>query len=70
MELGDLVLVIDRRHPLLGCVGKVVGKRGEMRPGDPWLLVYVPSRMRSYLIPQSMLKTDEKAAERCDPLYP
>ncbi len=60
MELGDLVLVSDPRHPLCGCVGKIVGRRGLMAPGDPWMLVYVPSRMRSYLIPQSMLKADEK----------
>jgi hypothetical protein len=60
MELGDLVLVHSRRHPLCGCVGKIVGRRGEMVPGDPWMLVYVPSRMRSYLIPQSMLKVDDK----------
>ncbi len=64
MELGDLVLVDDRRHPLCGCVGKVIGRRGEMAPGDFWLLVYIPARMRSYLIPQSMLRADENPAPR------
>ncbi len=59
MELGDLVLVNHPRHPLCGCVGKIVGKRGAAAPGDLWLLVYVPSRMRSYLIPESMLTADE-----------
>jgi hypothetical protein len=41
-----------------------------MSPVERLFRVYLPSRMRSYLIPQSLLKTDEKAAERCDPLYP
>ncbi len=64
MELGDLVLVDHPRHPLCGCVGKIVGRRGEMAPGDLWILVYIPARMRSYLIPQSMLKADEGSKQR------
>jgi hypothetical protein len=64
MELGELVLVDHPRHPLCGCVGKVIGRRGEMVPGDLWILVYIPARMRSYLIPQSMLKADEESKQR------
>lgn len=59
MELGDMVFVADPRHPLCGCVGKVVGKRGAKPPDDTWMLVYLPARMRSYLIPESFLKPDE-----------
>ncbi len=62
MDLGNLVVIDHPRHPLCGCVGKIIGKRGERAPGDIWMLVYVPSRMRSYLIPESMLKIDETAA--------
>lgn len=59
MELGELVLVADPRHPLHGCVGKIVGKRGTRPPDDNWILVYLPARMRSYLIPESFLRPDQ-----------
>ncbi len=52
-------MVEYRGHPLNRLVGKIVGKRGDYAPGDPWCLVYVLTRMRSYLIPESMLR--EKA---------
>ncbi len=58
MELGDLVVVDHERHPLNGCKGKVVGRRGSRGEEDTWILVYVPARMRSFLIPQSILKPD------------
>jgi len=58
MDLGDLVLVAEPRHPLHGCVGKIVGKRGSRPPDDMWILVYLPARMRSFLIPESFLKPD------------
>lgn len=60
MDLGDLVLVDHPRHPLNGCQGKVVGRRGLRVPDDLWMLVYVPSRMRSFLIPLSMLKMEPR----------
>ncbi|MGV8081529.1 MAG: hypothetical protein AB2L22_15900 [Syntrophales bacterium] len=60
MDLGDLVLVDHPRHPLNGCQGKVVGRRGLRAPDDLWMLVYVPSRMRSFLIPRSMLKMEQQ----------
>ncbi len=61
MDLGDLVLVNDPRHPLNGLQGKIVGRRGLRVPDDLWMLVYVPSRMRSFLIPQSMLKMEQRS---------
>jgi hypothetical protein len=61
MEPGDLIIVNNRRHPLNGCKGKVVGRRGACGKDDTWILVYVPSRMRSYLIPQSLLAPDVAA---------
>jgi len=57
MKLGDLVLVDHPRHPLNGCLGKIVGLRGFYAPDDHWVLVYIASRMRSYLIPESMLRS-------------
>jgi len=63
MDLGDLVLVAEPRHPLHGCVGKIVGKRGSRPPDDTWILVYLPARMRSFLIPESFLKPDTTTGE-------
>ena len=59
MEPGDFIVVNNKRHPLNGCRGKVVGRRGACGKEDTWILVYVPARMRSYLIPQSLLVPDE-----------
>lgn len=60
MEPGDFVLVSESRHPLHGLSGKVVGRRGARPPDDTWILVYMPARMRSYLIPESFLKADKE----------
>lgn len=61
MDLGDMVIVNHPGHPFYGCEGKIVGKRGSRAPDDLWILIYIPSKMRDYLIPQSMLrlKTEE-----------
>lgn len=56
MDLGDMVVVDNPGHPFYGCEGKIVGKRGNRAPGDLWILIYIASKMRSYLIPQSMLR--------------
>jgi len=69
MDVGDLVLVSHPQHPLCGCVGKIIGKRGERAPGDVWMLVYVPSRMRSYLIPESVMMVDEKSDSSAGSVY-
>lgn len=55
MELGTIVMVDHPRHPFNGCVGKVVGRRGKRTPDDMWILIYFASKMRSYLVPESML---------------
>ena len=68
MELGDVVIVDHPRHPLKGCIGKVVGRRGKRAPDDFWMLVYIASKMRDYLIPQSMLHV-EKSDEDGTALY-
>jgi len=63
MELGDFVLVTHPGHPMKGARGKSVGRRGEYRADDPWFLVYLPSRMRSYLIPGSALAVEKVGPE-------
>lgn len=55
IELGTIVMVDHPRHPFNGCVGKVVGRRGIRPPDDTWILIYFASKMRSYLVPESML---------------
>jgi hypothetical protein len=56
MDLGDMVVVDHPRHPLYGCEGKIIGKRGKRTPDDIWILIYIVSKMRDYLVPQSMLR--------------
>ena len=56
MDLGDMVVVDNPGHPFYGCEGKIVGKRGSRAPNDLWILIYIASKMRSYLVPQSMLR--------------
>jgi hypothetical protein len=56
MDIGDMVVVDHPGHPFYGCVGKIVGKRGSRTPDDLWILIYITSKMRDYLIPQSMLR--------------
>ena len=60
MDLGDLVIIDNPGHSHYGKRGKIVGRRGNKAPGDPWFLVYVIMRGRSYLLPGSMLKMAEK----------
>jgi hypothetical protein len=55
MELGTIVMVDHPRHPFNGCVGKVVGRRGNRTPDDMWILIYFADKMRSYLVPESIL---------------
>lgn len=54
MELGDRVKVSEKRHPFYMFTGTIVGKRGFLAPGDPFLLILINERQRSYLIPESM----------------
>ena len=60
MDLGDMVVIDHPRHPFNGCVGKIIGKRGNRTPDDPWILLYVVSKMRDYLVPQSILRLKKK----------
>ncbi len=70
MELGDFVVVTHPGHPMLGARGKIVGRRGEYKPNDFWYLVYLPSRMRSFLIPGSALEIEKRTpAMEKDYLY-
>ncbi len=64
MELGDMVIVDYPRHPLYGCEGKIIGKRGKRNPDDIWILIYIVSKMRDYLVPQSMLRLMKNEADR------
>ncbi|HUH64906.1 MAG TPA: hypothetical protein VLZ07_00605 [Syntrophales bacterium] len=63
MNLGDLVVIDNPRHPLYRCVGKIVGKRGKRTEDDIWVLIYVASKMRDYLVPQSMLRLQNPEKE-------
>ena len=64
MNVGDIVLIEQEGHPYRGQKGKIVGKRGHRPSGDPWCLVYVIIRGRSYLFPESTLKLlDQKTEE-------
>ena len=64
MELGDMVIIDLPRHPLYGCVGKIIGKRGKRAEDDLWILIYVTSKMRDYLVPQSMLRLEKKEKDQ------
>jgi hypothetical protein len=60
MDLGDMVVIDHPRHPFNGCLGKIVGRRGNRTPDDLWILVYIASKSRDYLIPESMLRLEKK----------
>ena len=64
MDLGDMVVVDHPRHPLYGCEGKIIGKRGKRTPDDLWILIYIVSKMRDYLVPQSMLRLIRNEKDR------
>jgi hypothetical protein len=66
MELGTIVMVDHPRHPFNGCVGKVVGRRGNRTPDDMWILIYFASKMRSYLVPESILSEQKTASVPAD----
>jgi hypothetical protein len=55
MELGDRIVVNERRHPFYNFTGTVVGKRGYTETGDLLLLILINERQRSFLIPESMV---------------
>jgi len=55
MELGDRVVVNERRHPFYQFTGTVVGRRGYTETGDLLLLILINERQRSFLIPESMV---------------
>lgn len=57
MKIGDRVEINEPRHPLFNYKGMVAGFRGQREPGDRWVLVLVDLKNRSYLIPESMVKT-------------
>lgn len=60
MELGEMVVVEQPGHPYNRRTGKVIGRRGEYAPGDPWLMVLVDIERRCFLFPQSMLRLQKK----------
>jgi hypothetical protein len=63
MELGDIVVIDHPRHPFNGCMGRVVGRRGNRTLDDLWILIYIASKMRSYLVPESILRLEKKKPE-------
>ncbi|NPV90518.1 MAG: hypothetical protein HPY50_07080 [Firmicutes bacterium] len=60
LDLGDLVVVDQKGHPYNCRTGKVIGRRGEYAPGDPWLMVLVDLERRCFLFPQSMLRLQNR----------
>jgi hypothetical protein len=44
-------------------MGRVVGRRGNRTPDDLWILIYIASKMRSYLVPESILRLEKKKPE-------
>ena len=63
MELGDIVVIDHPPHPFNGCMGRVVGRRGNRTLDDLWILIYIASKMRSYLVPESILRLEKKNPE-------
>lgn len=63
MELQTVVMVNHPGHPFNGCQGRVVGRRGNRTEDDIWLLIYFASKMRSYLIPESMVSVQGRQDE-------
>lgn len=68
MDLGDMVVIDHPGHPFNGCVGKIVGRRGNRTPDDVWMLVYIAAKMRDYLVPQSMLRLEKNDPSCPSPL--
>ncbi len=60
MDLGDRIIVSEKRHPFYMFSGTVIGKRGFRIPGDPMLLILINERQRSYLIPESMVSLQQE----------
>jgi hypothetical protein len=67
MALGTQVMVDHPQHPFNGCMGRVVGRRGGRTADDTWILVYFASKMRSYLVPESILSTQPGNSETRNP---
>jgi hypothetical protein len=44
-------------------MGRVVGRRGNRTPDDLWILIYIASKMRSYLVPESILRLEKNKPE-------
>jgi len=56
MQIGDKVQVCETTHPFHTFRGTIIGFRGQRGPEDKWLLIYMDTRGRSYLIPESMVR--------------
>ena len=57
MQIGDRVVICEPKHPFHDFAGTLIGFRGKKPPDDVWLLILIDNRARSYLIPQSMVKS-------------
>lgn len=60
MELGERVIVTEKRHFLYNCSGKIVGKRGIINAGEQMLLISFDAPHRPYQLPESMLQLEKK----------
>jgi len=61
MEVGDRIIVQERKHPYYMCRGKIIGKRGTRSsvPGDIWLWVFIEMPNKPCMIPQSMVRLEK-----------
>lgn len=55
INIHEKVIVVSDKHPLRYFRGRVVGIRGVIEEGNNWILVFIPNKGRSYLIPESYL---------------
>lgn len=56
MEVGDRIIVTEKRHFLYNHTGKVVGKRGKINSGDTMILVSFDAPHKPYQVPESMVQ--------------
>lgn len=58
LRMSERVIVDSNRHPLNHFRGRVVGIRGEIEEGNAWILVFIPVKNQSFLIPETYLKKE------------
>ncbi|MBC7076660.1 MAG: hypothetical protein H5T98_11485 [Syntrophomonadaceae bacterium] len=63
VEVGEIIIVHERRHPYYNCRAEVIGRRGPRSavPGDIWLWVFLLDwPKKPCMIPASMVRKWER----------